>query len=292
MGIKDELAARKQLIDEFLADYIKKQEMPQLLKEAISYSLLAGGKRLRPILVMEGSALVGGEPDRVLPVGAALEMIHTYSLIHDDLPCMDDDDLRRGKLTNHKVYGEAVATLAGDGLLTLAFELLADYQHPDAGVKVRIIKEISRAAGPGGMVGGQVIDITSEGVQLELEDLKRMHCLKTGALFKAALRTGALAAGARGEELARVTGFAEAFGLLFQVTDDLLDVEGDSRKLGKAVGRDQKLDKATYPGILGLDRAKEMADDILAEALEALKPFGAKAEFLKSLTRFVRYREV
>ncbi|MEC9488343.1 MAG: farnesyl diphosphate synthase [Halanaerobium sp.] len=291
MDLRQELAWRKELIDEYLSKYFQQLEAPALIKEAMAYSIEAGGKRLRPILVMEGSVLVGGDPRDVLPVGAALEMIHTYSLIHDDLPCMDDDDLRRGKPTSHKVYGEAMATLAGDALLTQAFHLLAEFSRQEPQIGLEIIAEVARAAGAAGMVGGQVLDITSEGKEIGLEELRRLHRLKTGALFRASLRSGALAAAANPEELEGITLFAEAFGLLFQITDDLLDVIGDSEKMGKVAGRDEELQKATYPGLLGLEQAKDMADVVLADALRALEPFGSRAEFLGELANYVRQRE-
>lgn len=267
---------------------------PPSLLEAMRYSLLGGGKRLRPTLVIAGASLYGLAPEQVLPTACALEMIHTYSLVHDDLPCMDDDDLRRGRPTNHKVYGEAVATLVGDALLTLAFELLAR-QAAVPGIDpvrtVRVVAAVATGAGAAGMVGGQVEDLAWEGRHAGEEQLRRIHALKTGALFKASLQAGALLGGATAAELAALDRYAEQFGLAFQIQDDVLDVVGDQAKTGKTVGRDVALDKSTYVSLYGLAGAQERARTAVAEAVAALAPFGERAQILRRLAEFVVDRE-
>lgn len=267
---------------------------PEAILEAMRYSLLGGGKRLRPILVIAAAAIFGAPAERVMPAACALEMIHTYSLIHDDLPAMDDDDLRRGRPTNHKVYGDAMAILAGDGLLTLAFEMLAR-QAAVAGVEpkaaLRVVAEVASGAGSAGMVGGQVLDIAWETKGAEGETLALIHRLKTGALFRAALRAGAILAGATEADLALLDAYAHHFGLAFQIQDDVLDVVGDTVKTGKAVGRDQKHDKSTYVRRFGLDGARQMARAEVAAARAALAPFGARAEILGRLADFVVDRD-
>jgi geranylgeranyl diphosphate synthase, type II len=258
------------------------------------YSLLAGGKRLRPVLVIAAAALYGAPAERVMPAACALEMIHTYSLIHDDLPCMDDDDLRRGRPTNHKVYGEALATLAGDALLTMAFELLARQALVDGVAPhhaAAVVAEVAAAAGAAGMVGGQVEDIAWEGRGASAEQLKRIHRLKTGALFRASLVAGAGLCGASAAELAALRTYAHHFGLAFQIQDDVLDVVGDAAKTGKGVGRDVKHGKSTYVSHYGLEGARQAARAEVAAACAALELFGAKAAFLEALAQFVVDRE-
>jgi len=268
--------------------------IPPLLLEAMRYSLLAGGKRLRPILVMAAAELFGAPAARVLPTACALEMIHTYSLIHDDLPCMDDDDLRRGRPTNHKVYGEATAILAGDALLTLAFELLAR-QGEVEGITpeqvARVVAEVAMGAGPAGMVGGQVEDLSWEEKEASVAQLQRIHLLKTGALFRAALRCGAILAGATEEEIRLLDTYAYHFGLAFQIQDDVLDVIGDTAKMGKAAGRDERRHKNTYVNHFGLEGARQRAREEVAAAKEALRPFGERGAILAALADFVIDRE-
>jgi len=269
-------------------------EVPPLLLESMRYSLMAGGKRLRPVLLIASAGLFGAPPERVMPAACALEMIHTYSLIHDDLPCMDDDDLRRGRPTNHKVYGEGMATLAGDALLTMAFELLGRQMHVPGVTPVqaaRAVTEVAMAAGAGGMVGGQVEDLAWEGKQASPEQLQRIHRLKTGALFRASLRAGAILAGAAEQALVQLDRYALHFGLAFQIWDDVLDVIGDAAKTGKGVGRDAKHEKSTYVSHFGLEGAKERARTEAAAACAALEPFGPEAAFLTELARFVVDRE-
>ena len=261
------------------------------LMRAMAYSLMAGGKRLRPILLMAAADACGADGEKFVTVGDALEMIHTYSLIHDDLPAMDNDDYRRGKLTNHKVFGEAMAILAGDALLTLAFEVVFRQRDVDAKILAQVAREIAIAAGSAGMVGGQVIDLRSEGVRLNLSELRRMHLGKTGALFRAAIRSGAILAEASARQLDDLTRYAEAFGLAFQITDDILDVAGDAKILGKATGSDAKKGKATYVSLTSLEAARQSAREAVDEALTALENFGTEADFLRGVVRYLIDRE-
>ncbi len=260
------------------------------LADSMRYSLMAGGKRLRPILVMAAADAVGARGTDFLQAACGIEMIHTYSLIHDDLPAMDNDDYRRGKLTNHKVYGEALAILAGDALLTQAFEVILRQQGVSAEVLVQVVREMSVAAGPNGMVGGQVIDMLSEGKKISLEELRRMHMGKTGALFRAAIRSGAILGGADAVRLEALTTYADCFGLAFQITDDILDVVGDEAVIGKPVGSDERNDKSTYVTLTSLEKARELAAETVAKALKALEPFGREADFLRELVQMLLER--
>ncbi|MBQ6132085.1 MAG: polyprenyl synthetase family protein [Selenomonadaceae bacterium] len=277
------------------ADLIKElrrtRSLDENLMRAMEYSLLAGGKRLRPILLMSAADAIDASGEKFITVADALEMIHTYSLIHDDLPAMDNDDYRRGKLTNHKVFGEATAILAGDALLTLAFEVVLRQKDVPPETLLTVLKEISTAAGAAGMVGGQAIDLRSEGIQIDLATLKLMHLGKTGALFKAAIRSGAILAGATHEQLESLTRYAENFGLAFQITDDILDVTGDEKLLGKPTGSDAKNHKSTYVSLTSLDEAKRLAQAAVAEALDALKAFGSEADFLRELVQYLIARK-
>lgn len=293
MSFLVDLKKRSRLVDQALDLYLPKSETyPGVIHEAMRYSLFAGGKRLRPILVLAAAEAVGADQDRAMPVACALELIHTYSLVHDDLPAMDNDDFRRGRPTSHKVYGEAMAIMAGDALLTLAFELIArTAEKVPAELANRVTLEIARAAGSCGLIGGQVVDTLSENKNIDGEVLEYIHRHKTGALFRAAVRSGAILGNASPEELAALTVFAEQMGLAFQIKDDLLDIEGDEAKLGKPVGSDLKNQKATYPSIYGLERAREMALAAAAEANEALKIFGPKAEFLREIMHFIIQRD-
>ncbi|MBQ4404322.1 MAG: polyprenyl synthetase family protein [Selenomonadaceae bacterium] len=267
------------------------KSLDENLSRAMEYSLLAGGKRLRPILLMAAADSVGVSGEKFITVADALEMIHTYSLIHDDLPAMDNDDYRRGKLTNHKVFGEATAILAGDALLTLAFEVALRQKDVAPEILLEVLKEISTAAGAAGMVGGQAIDSRSEGVKIDFATLKLMHLGKTGALFRAAIRSGAILAGATAEQLESLTCYAENFGLAFQITDDILDVTGDEKILGKPTGSDAKKLKSTYVSLTSLDEAKKLAAATVDEALDALKNFGAEADFLRELVQYLLARK-
>ena len=260
------------------------------LAESMEYSLMAGGKRLRPILVMAAADAVGARGTDFVQAACGIEMIHTYSLIHDDLPAMDNDDYRRGKLTNHKVFGEALAILAGDALLTQAFEVILRQQGVPAQVLLEVLREMSIAAGPNGMVGGQVIDMLSEGKRISMEELRKMHMGKTGALFRAAIRSGAILGGASEAQLAALTTYADCFGLAFQITDDILDVAGDEAVIGKPVGSDERNEKSTYVTLTSLDEAKKLAADTVQQALEALEIFGDEAKFLRDLVKMLLER--
>lgn len=260
------------------------------LAESMEYSLMAGGKRLRPILVMAAADAVGARGTDFVQAACGIEMIHTYSLIHDDLPAMDNDDYRRGKLTNHKVFGEALAILAGDALLTQAFEVILRQQGVPAQVLLEVLREMSIAAGPNGMVGGQVIDMLSEGKRISMAELRKMHMGKTGALFRAAIRSGAILGGASEAQLAALTTYADCFGLAFQITDDILDVVGDEAVIGKPVGSDERNEKSTYVTLTSLDEAKKLAANTVQQALEALEIFGDEAKFLRDLVKMLLER--
>ena len=261
------------------------------LAKSMNYSLMAGGKRLRPILVMAAADAVGADGEKFLHLATSIEMIHTYSLIHDDLPAMDNDDYRRGKLTNHKVFGDGIAVLAGDALLTLAFEVIADSPNVDTEKKLKVIKEMSHAAGAEGMVGGQVIDLESEGKKINMDTLRKMHSAKTGALFCAAIRSGAILGGATDKQLADLTQYARQFGLAFQITDDILDVTGDEASIGKPVGSDEKNHKSTYVTLGSLESARELAQTAVDEAKKALADFGKEADFLRELVDYLISRK-
>lgn len=306
MNIVAYLKEHSQMVDRALDQYTAPEQqrpdglapvltdIPAALLESLRYSLLGGGKRLRPVLVIAAAALFTVPAQRVLPTACALEMIHTYSLIHDDLPCMDDDDLRRGRPTNHKVYGDAVATLSGDALLTMAFELLACQGRVEGvspALALRVVGELAVAAGAAGMVGGQVEDLAWEGRSASAEQLQRIHRLKTGALFRAALRAGAILGGAQPADLACLDSYAAHFGLAFQIQDDVLDIIGDEAKTGKGVGRDERHDKSTYVRHFGLQGASERAQAEVAAARAALAPFGERGEVLSALAQFVIDRE-
>jgi len=265
-------------------------ERPAVIHQAMRYSVFAGGKRVRPILCIEAFRIFSSAAAAVLPVACALELIHTYSLIHDDLPALDNDDLRRGRPTCHKKFGEAMAILAGDGLLTLAFEVLANAPVPQT-QRVALIQEIASAAGTrDGMVGGQVADIEAERKQVTPEILEYIHRSKTAALIRASIVAGAVAAGAAAEDLDRLRTFGGLIGWAFQVTDDILDVEESSAALGKTAGKDQAQQKATYPALFGLAKSHEFARELATRALKALEPFGARAANLRELGEFLVLR--
>ena len=283
---------RVKLIEADLVKELRRtKSLDENLMRAMEYSLMAGGKRLRPVLLMAAADTINGAGEKFITVADALEMIHTYSLIHDDLPAMDNDDYRRGKLTNHKVFGEATAILAGDALLTLAFEVVLRQKDVAPEILLAVLQEISSAAGMAGMVGGQAIDLRSEGVRIDLATLKQMHLGKTGALFKAAIRSGALLAQAPAEKLDALTHYAEAFGLAFQITDDILDVTGNAAVLGKPTGSDEKNHKSTYVSLTSLNEAERLAAEAVDDALNALKIFGSEADFLRELVQYLVARQ-
>ncbi|MCI7611844.1 MAG: polyprenyl synthetase family protein [Selenomonadaceae bacterium] len=282
---------RIKLIESALLEELgAKQALVPRLAESMEYSLMAGGKRLRPILVMAAADAVGARGTDFVQAACGIEMIHTYSLIHDDLPAMDNDDYRRGKLTNHKVYGEALAILAGDALLTQAFEVILRQQGVSAEVLLKVLQEMSIAAGPNGMVGGQVIDMLSEGRRISLEELRKMHMGKTGALFRASIRSGAILGGATEAQLAALTTYADCFGLAFQITDDILDVVGDEAVIGKPVGSDERNEKSTYVTLTSLAEARRLAGETVQQALAALEIFGDEAKFLRDLVQMLLER--
>lgn len=287
----DKLKKRAALVEESLASLLPASDAyPPLIHQAMRYSVLGGGKRLRPVLVMAGAEAVGGKASDVLPAACAFELIHTYSLVHDDLPAMDDDDYRRGKLTSHKVYGEAAAILTGDALLTLAFQLLAESKGAPENV-LRVIRETAVGAGTFGLIGGQVVDTLSEGIETDEKALLYIHSHKTGALYRISVRAGAILAGARDDQLAALTEYAENLGLAFQIKDDILDIEGEEGKIGKPVGSDTKNNKATYPAVFGLNESRARASRAVDQALAALQLFGDEADFLRSMVRFVIERD-
>lgn len=259
--------------------------VPPVLLEAARYSLFAGGKRLRPALALAAAEVIAGDDAVALPAACALEMIHTYSLVHDDLPAMDDDDLRRGKPTCHVKYGEATAILVGDALQTMAFDVLSQAGSACA------VGELARAAGVSGMVGGQQYDLSAEGQALTLEALQNIHACKTGALIRVSLRLGAILAGADDARLDALSAYGEQLGLAFQITDDILDVTGDQAALGKTVGSDAANGKSTYPALVGLDRARQLAREAVDSAIGALNEFDQRAEPLRLLAQYVLERE-
>jgi geranylgeranyl diphosphate synthase type II len=291
LDLKVYLRERTALVDAALDRWLPKIDLlPPRLHQAMRYSVFAGGKRLRPVLIIAACEAVGGPAERVLPAACAMEMIHTYSLIHDDLPAMDDDDFRRGRPTNHKVFGEANAILAGDALLTEAFRLLADpvaNAGHDPVVLLRVIETVARCAGSQGMVGGQVVDMEAEGQPVDLATLQYIHTRKTGALFLASIQAGGWLGGGRDEQVAALTRYGEAAGLAFQIGDDILDIVGDQAMLGKDVGSDQARGKATYPALLGLSEARRRAEELRDLALDALVPLGGSAEPLRAIARYI-----
>lgn len=282
------LAGRAAQIDEFFRSYpLESPGIPARLKDAMLYSLKAGGKRIRPALCMAWAALCGREASRVVPFAAAIEMIHTYSLIHDDLPAMDDDDLRRGRPSNHKAFGEATAILAGDGLLTDSFTVICGMDLAPAAV-LRALAELSRAAGSGGMVGGQALDMAYTGLkEITLEQLVAMQRLKTGAMLRASCVCGALLANGGPAELEKAADYGEALGDAFQIADDILDVTGDTKTLGKPAGSDAKSGKITWPSLVGLKKSKAAALERAEDAKHALEGFsGPEAAFLVALADY------
>jgi len=287
------MAERVRAVDQALDRFLPAESAPpETLHKAIRYSVFAGGKRLRPVLVFAGAEVVGGRPDDVMPMACAVEMIHTYSLIHDDLPAMDNDDFRRGMPTNHKVFGEAMAILAGDALLTLAFRLVAQTSRPglDPGRILDTVVDVADAAGHGGMVGGQVADLESEGKPVGADVVDYIHRHKTGALIRTSLRVGARLSGATPAQLCALGAAGGALGLAFQIVDDILDVVSSSAELGKTAGKDQAQHKATYPAMHGLEASRARARDLVAEAEAALVPLGPRAEPIRALGRFILER--
>ena len=287
--MKVQAAAVDVALDRFLPP---ETQRPETLHKAMRYSVFADSKRLRPVLVIAGAEAVGGTAERVMPTACALEMIHTYSLVHDDLPAMDNDDFRRGVPTNHKVFGEAIAILAGDALLTLAFRLVADNARTaDLGAIQAVVADVAEAAGHAGMVAGQVADLEAEGRQVGADTLDYIHVHKTGALIRASLRVGAMLCGATAEQVRALSVAGANLGLAFQIVDDILDVVASSEELGKTAGKDQIQQKATFPAIHGIEASRARARSLIAEAEEALTAFGPRAEPIRALGRFILERK-
>lgn len=294
MDFKKELKERSIYIEDKIESYLPKEEGYQkTIFEAMNYSLRAGGKRLRPILLMEAYKLCQGQGEDFVPYSVAMEMIHTYSLIHDDLPALDNDDLRRGKPTNHIVFGEAMAILAGDALLNTAYETMlnAAFKHSRPELSLRAAYEISRGAGIYGMIGGQVVDVESEDKKINKDKLDYIHMNKTGAMIVGSVRAGAILAGIDEDRLESLTKYAENIGLAFQIVDDILDIEGDEKLLGKRVGSDLDNDKSTYPSLLGIDASKKIVENLIEEAKISLEVFDSDAEFMNALADFIRDRQ-
>ncbi len=282
------LAAQREKIDQFLEETLPSPD--STLHESMRYSMFAGGKRLRPGLAIAAYEAVEGTSPDIIRIASTLELIHTYSLIHDDLPAMDDDDFRRGKPTNHKAFNEAIAILAGDGLLTLAFEV-ASLPGPSTngigdGVRLQVVRELAEGSGSVGMVGGQAVDIESEGVDIDADRLEYIHKHKTGKLFRAAVRMGALIGGATSEQLASLTTYSEDIGLAFQINDDILNVVGALEDLGKSANSDAARGKSTYPAFFGVDESREKVKTLTDQAIAALESFGSSAEPLRALAAF------
>ncbi|HOV26549.1 MAG TPA: polyprenyl synthetase family protein [Pseudobacteroides sp.] len=281
-------------INEALERFLQVRETPEkACYEAMKYSLMAGGKRIRPVLSLAVCDLLGKNYEDVIAYACAIEMIHTYSLIHDDLPSMDNDDYRRGRLTNHKVYGEALAILAGDALLNYAFEIMTEDALKNIDIivnKVKAMQYIAKASGVTGMIGGQVVDLQSEGKKIPLETLTYMHGCKTGAMIKAPVVSSAIICGADDFRISRLSVFAEKIGLAFQIKDDILDVEGDLSTLGKNSGSDASNDKTTYITEYGLEDAKRILNEVTDEAVGALECFGVEADFLRNIAEFIAKR--
>lgn len=291
--LKTYLETKRKKVEESLEKLLpQEKEWPARLHESMLYSIRAGGKRLRPILAIAACEACGADAERVMPVAAALEMIHTYSLIHDDLPAMDDDALRRGKPTNHKVFGEAVAILAGDALLTEAFRIMTRYRHPEvpASVLLEVVEAIAGASGSKGMAGGQVVDLESEDQKIDLARLEELHRHKTGRLIRVSVEAGAKLAGGSPAQVESLGLYGEKIGLAFQIADDVLDIEG-GEEIGKDVGSDVANHKATYPSLLGLEESKKKAKLLVEEAIELLQDFDAQAEPLRAIALYVVNRK-
>lgn len=294
MSFKSSLKYRVDYIEKLLKEYMPEEKGYQkTIFEAMNYSLKAGGKRLRPILTLEACRIVGGNEEDVIPFAIAIEMIHTYSLIHDDLPALDNDDLRRGVPTNHKVYGDAMAILAGDGLLNYAFEIMlkSSIGKENPAKYLNAINEIAKSSGVYGMIGGQVVDIESEDKKIEMEKLDFIHLNKTAAIIVGCMRAGAIIGDATEEQLENITKYATNIGLSFQIADDILDITGDESKLGKKVGSDIDNNKSTYPSLIGLEKSKEIANDLINEAKTRISNIKGDTEFLNDLAEYIVARD-
>ncbi|WP_438502851.1 polyprenyl synthetase family protein [Bacillus pumilus] len=292
-NLNEFLTTRKQAIEDYLFTYVQELTIPEDLKSSMLYSLKAGGKRLRPVLVLALLNAYGKNEEDGIPVGCAVEMIHTYSLIHDDLPCMDDDDLRRGKPTNHKVYGEATAVLAGDALLTESFRLITSQlsSSVSADKKLRIVDELVKSAGALGMVGGQFDDMEAEQKQVSLVELESIHARKTGKLLTFSVAAGAMLAGASDDDIEKLREFSYHIGIAFQIRDDILDLEGSEEKIGKRVGSDTANEKSTYPSLLTLSGAKEKLHEHITRAKEIVSNLQLEQQLLHDLCDLIASRD-
>ena len=300
MDIETYLKEKRELIDSYLKSYFSVSSEPHVLHEAMKYSLFAGGKRIRPLLALASYEACGGDSKNIISYASALELIHTYSLIHDDLPAMDNDDLRRGKLTNHKVFGEAIAILTGDALLTEAFSMLTHTNPPfppllKGGVGglliphtaiLKVIHEVAMAAGTHGMVAGQVQDILSENSKPDRDTLAFIHLHKTAALITASVRIGPILAESNDDILMALTKYGENIGLAFQIVDDILNIEGNTEELGKPSGSDEKMKKMTYPALFGTEKSRQEAEALISNAIDILKVFSSEAEPLREIARY------
>jgi geranylgeranyl diphosphate synthase type II len=294
MDIALYLKQKKELIEKRLDELLPADtEYPAIIHQAMRYSIFAGGKRIRPILTLAACQAVKKEKALVLDSGCAMELIHTYSLIHDDLPAMDDDDFRRGKPTSHKKFGEAIAILAGDALLTMGFQILSHalLKSHINNKGLEIIYEVAQAIGSKGLIGGQVMDLLSEGKQIDLDTISYIHKSKTASLIAICVKIGGLLGNAQEYELARLNKYGEKIGLAFQIVDDILDIEGSSDELGKTAGKDQKSLKATFPGVIGLAESKEKASELIHSAINSVEPLGDSALPLIEIARFILRRQ-
>ena len=292
MNLKAYLQSRQKTIDRALNRYLPKENVrPATIHKAMRYSLFAGGKRLRPILCLAAAEACGGKIDNALPLACAMECIHTYSLVHDDLPSMDNDDFRRGRATCHKVFGDGIAVLAGDALLTIAFEIVSRAKSPHRYDPFTLLREVAVAAGSRKLIAGQVADLEAEGQKVSLADLRYIHQNKTAAILTASVCLGAMSANATAKELAAMTKFGRALGLAFQVIDDILDVTQTSEKLGKSAGKDVAAQKATYPAVIGLQASRREAQRLTKRAHDSLGPLGARADRLHEIANYLLVRE-
>ena len=294
MEFKKILKSKIDYIETLLKDYMPKEEgYQQTIMKAMNYSLEAGGKRLRPILTLESCKIVGGKEEDAIPFAMAIEMIHTYSLIHDDLPALDNDDLRRGKPTNHKVFGEAMATLAGDALLNYAYEIMlsSSINKKDSHKYLKAIYEIASHAGIYGMIGGQVVDVESENKIIDKEKLDFIHLNKTAAMIVGCMRAGAIIGGATEEQLDRITKYGKNIGLSFQIVDDILDITGDEEKLGKPIGSDIENHKSTYPSLVGLEKSRQIARQLVQEGKYSIEGLSTETDFLNQLGDYIISRD-
>jgi geranylgeranyl diphosphate synthase type II len=294
MEISLYLKQKKKLIDKRLNELLPADnEYPPVIHQAMRYSIFAGGKRIRPILMLAACQAVNGEEALVLDSACAMELIHTYSLIHDDLPAMDNDDFRRGKPTSHKKFGEAIAILAGDALLTMGFQVLSQalLENSNNNEGLKIIHEVSQAVGSTGLIGGQVMDLESEGKQIDLETISYIHKSKTASLIIICVKIGGLLGNAHEDNLAMLIKYGKQIGLAFQIVDDILDIEGSSDKLGKTVGKDNKSSKATFPGVIGLKESKQKSYELIQSAIKIIEPLGNSALPLIEIARFILRRQ-